>query len=721
MKTFTSLLLAVKAKLIGFQESDEFIFTETILKWTESELANYDFTSIGQETNFEKELNFDTHGWTLSVEAPPLAWIAAVIAAQKCGYNVSEYQNDFLYAVSYYGFYGLFEMMFPNVTVGTNEDSFEFYKLRAKYYRRQGRFDDAHSDHEKLLRYADTGELKSYAMTLLSKHYSDYMQRERLAFEYSTLAYDRTEPSKKTLSNRLIICIDTYAKEIRTDNPRKSKIIYNKLLRNLEHSSPRRILRIKFRMLELDIKNAIQERNIGKLNRLFQKYKRLIEENDGCDNPKADYIRTMHFIALIRMAKDALDFASIKGWLKNTIRQLGQDNDVEWILDDCIRNAKKFKDRRYIVMGYTEKAFWCDDHNRKLAILKEGSGYLMNNDEKYLHKTHIEFLEQLAFQCTVGEKPRLDDAWRYYQDLNTCLASLIEKLERDRNNIDKYLKRSQKVHSSQMPELNYLNRREIIRIKSALMFDYAELSKRLHRFVMAIYGIYQLQYLLLYHRNEMISHDIKHLSNDIYYVSESIGKTISSMPMGQKRNYILGKIEGIQGICSSISKILNTDVRDFDDLANMSGNNNLIKEIVQVLEQNIKYRGMEIIAQPYDLKGKIRIMQVKFLIENLVDNSRDVGIRNNIDNISIDMRLYRDTDGILYLDYSDNVGEFELFKNIIGKINTGDCFVPGNTSPHNQGKALLTLRSSFLRTGLIQEWKLSGDDSKKTLTIPIGK
>jgi len=108
------------------------------------------------------------------------------------------------------------------------------------------------------------------------------------------------------------------------------------------------------------------------------------------------------------------------------------------------------------------------------------------------------------------------------------------------------------------------------------------------------------------------------------------------------------------------------------------------------------------------------------IIQSLASNFLQAAIRKENKETICNFDVYVE-DGIIHLKIIDNAGDFETFKDVIDKVNSGETHVSSRRSKHG-GNGLVTLRLFIEKTtGINKMWVLEGNENKKIFIIPLCK
>ena len=668
--------------------------------------------------NFDSILDPESYGWTSDIELPPLGWISAAISSHLINYKLSYNEiNRLLRAIIYLGLYGLLEIfkIFETVNVieMAPEEQFNYYRLMAKYNKEQGKFETSQDYYRKTIKIAKEINKLPYAYILLSKFYSDYLQRDGLCLEYSQIAYKQLRKNKNE-NRQDSICLDTYAKEVHKTNPLVSKKIYKNLLKNKDSIHPLSFRRIQFRILEIEIEDSIRTQEIKKLSYQLNKFEQLIESIEK--NPRAKYIRKIIFVRLVRLIIENIDYNELTPRLKNKLKEIKEYK--EEILKDCIAKAHKYKDRKNISLAYYEQSFWSTgDINNRRAIksLQDGLAGLSlfnnTNDKKsFLNKIYIKILLRISELYVKNQE--WEEALKYYQELYDYMSFLRDELEKDKDNIFNAEKQNKKEREHSFSEFENLNEKEFFSLERSLLIDYESLTKILVDLNNNIKNVRELQLIstsqIVEASKSLINHD---LNNAITYIENEIKTSNSSLPNIEKIESGIKKAKSVIGEALKLDIVKSTYQDQIIDL------NSIINPYIELLRYH--NRGITI---ELDIKKKLKAIippgYLRQLLLNLIENSREVGNRNRVESIQIKIKCI-ELDRMVKIFYSDNAKDYNFFVQIIEKLNSSDLEIPSRKNPEKGGEGLKNLKLLFNKYNESQPWKLEGDNVEKTLIIPL--
>lgn len=717
MANIYELIITIKNELINYQNNiardfDVEEFENNVKKKVnilEIQRENLEFENILNPLNETRE--------QLSVE-----WLAGVIAAQMLDYKLTYQQiNLVLKTITYYGFYGLFHF-FNKVKVDlidNDMEKFAYHKVMAKYYKEKGDFENAKKSYLNVIESSKKINFQPYAFILYSKFCSDFLQRNGLCIEYSRIAYNRLKSQlghKNCFDSKITICLDTFAKEIRNTDRKQSDRIYKILLRPNKILSPLNLQRIKFRLLEMNIRESIESMNIVQLTKQLMQY----EDNivHIYKNPKAEYIRKIVFISLMRIVKEKIIMPG--QWIELRIRQL-VDGEAEAILNRCIEEAKQFRDRKTISTAYYEKSFWCrggdemDKTKKSIEALKEGLSLFSDDKKTILNKIYVNLLFRLV---ELYEKiNRLDDALDYCQKLYDYIHFLTKELEKDKKDIDEYiyLKRRKKEAFQDKSELDALNGPELRAIKSSLITDYENLIKLSLSLNNRIGG---LQKKIMNHFERIQQKQKKIINHDLRGCLKLISDNAESLKIADNVGDIavIDRIkEGIKGAEKIVDETLKSTFEKYiypDEIFDL---NLIVEDYLQ------SYQHDEAIEIQFNsekrISAKIPSEIIYRLLYNLIENSKIVAVRNKITPVKIRIS-FDDAPDMISLFYYDNVGEYDYFQKVITNLNIGKKVLSRRDTKQG-GKGLVNLKDIFKYHNGNKKWILEGNDFEKKLIIPI--
>lgn len=514
--------------------------------------------------------------------------------------------------------------------------------------------------------------------------------------------------------------MDTYAKEIKETNNNASKKIYRQLLTDKD-IHPLSIQRIRFRYVEMEIKDSISEKNIQNLTCLLKEFEELVRNINK--NPKAVYIRKIHFVNLMRKVIENIDHEDYNKyeWLRNRIDEL-KKGEAKLILNDCIAEAKRYRDRKNISIAYYEKSFWITEESEEqknqkaIRLLTKGLSYMDGNHKSIINKIYTQLLSRLA--KIHEELKNWAESIKYNKELYKYIHFLIRELEVDKENINLHIEAKGNIHPG-LPEFRYLNMKELSSIKMSLLTDYETLTKQLIDINKNINQIQDLKMVDFNKTAESLKKIIKHdFTNSQTLITDSIDKIKKK---ARKHNFHADFREAEEGLKQAEDLIDNRIKLIFDKLINseeISDLNDLIDYYIRTYNFH-KNVNIDFIRDS-KIKVKLPSVLVSSLIHCLIQNSREVGLRNKINPIQIKIRCTKEEDRI-YLIYIDNTKDFNIFENNIKELNSGGTNIQSRKNPIKGGDGLKNLKKLFLQYHIDEAWKLEGDDDKKILTIPLMK
>jgi len=711
----------IRNHLIAFKRSDERFLDTAILK----EIIGEQRISLSID---DINLSPKYYGWSNNDECPSLEWFAFVIF-----YYLNDNQLSFrlflliLRTINYHGFLGLktiFEKdSLDSFSIEKDEDPTllysSYYQHAAKYYRALGNVEKAQYFYLELLEISKDTGAKAFAFSLLSKLNTDYLLRKGMATEYSRISFNLAKKAKgfkEKHTRRYLICLDTYAKDIYLDNPKKGEELHSELL-ELGRNHPLSFIRIEFRVLEAQINYKIKKKAIQDIPVLLKEYDSKI--NSLLDKkPKAKYIRTLHFISFFR---EIIVMGPINdAWFNKKYKTL-LEGEAEYLITTCINEAKSFRDRRFIALGYHELSFWYVRNNKidkAITLLVKGLEVFNIDKKSIINVIYTEILKELA--NLHGRNLQWEQSLHYHNELYEYFQIITAELEKQKKNLETYLPNFKKPKKKNKSEFIFLEAKEREQMYQSLLIDYDSLVKSLLE-----YGtdINKIQAIDLHDikesirkQNHFISHEIRKHYNNMdaikkdfrNLICESKEKTelikhIDSLEMEiASLGYQIDGYEKTMGI-SLLKKINITEIaKSYIETFSKS-------YAADVVITNSTKKEFVVKFNPFDIKEYISI---------LLSNAYKVGQRHNINPITIDFELFQDDD-VIFIQCSDNCGEYTNFNdNIVTNLNskaplTNCC----NRGGHGLGLKLLKELSESDNIDL--DWNLNGDDSHKVLTIPL--
>lgn len=710
-------------------------------KWTESELQKLKelflptpFLCTAEiESMLQLELDPEDYGWKRT-ESPRIEWISKVVASYLLYRKVSiTILIKFLQAINYIGLFALLEIFEePDISSFSIKEQFDYLKSLAKHYKGKGELKKAQGYYRKAIIVVSNSknhELLPYSLVLLAKLYSDYWQRKGLYLAFNEIAYKRAKSfirKKNTISRWAQICADSYAKELYPSNPRISEQIFKSLLKK-DYGNQDVMNRITFRYLECRIHEYLRRGKFRELTRVLRKYEDLLTNIDN--NPKALYIRKVQILAIYRKIDAIPDKPANIPYIINRIKELKNEEAIR-ILEEAIANSRTFNDRKFLVLAYYEKSFWTkivpgEIHRslgEKIKCLEESYKYFSVADKSsIINRTYINVIEQLA-RLHVQQR-KWDKALYYYNKLYDYLFFLTDTLEGDRGVIDKFILNSKWDIENHYPEFKCLTKKELRKVKESLITDYKELTHQLVSYGEKIKNIQKLHFdyfsEVLLVSGHQLTHDlsmnvtnIEYALNNIYnnytslYTSPEIEDTFKHVRNETKKAF--SNIKGyekltIDEIISAKEIELVKEISNYVTFANAHTGDNVL--IVFHQENEIIY-------------GELMSFLINRLLDNLVENCIHVGQRNHITRIIIDFKIAI-RNGHVYVDVTDNCGDFEFYQQTIENLNKNEAII-SKKNAGGKGNGLSKIKRLI---NIKMNWELIQGSGKhahlKTLNIPL--
>jgi hypothetical protein len=436
--------------------------------------------------------------------------------------------------------------------------------------------------------------------------------------------------------------------------------------------------------------------------------------------PKAKYIRTLHFIGFFR---EIIVQAQITDdWFNKRLKSL-LDEEAEFLILSCINEAKSFRDRRFIALGYYELSFWLVRNNRiddAISSLKTGLEVFDIDSKSIIEVIYTEIIKTLA--NLYGRKQHWEKSLFYYNQLYNYFQYVTSELEKQKKNLELNLPSSTHKQTNEKSEFVFLKSKEKESMYQSLLIDYDTLVKALLE-----YGnnINKIQTIDLHDINEairqqnyFISHEIRKHYNHFIAINKDL-KNISEKTTNEK---------GFQNKLKNLELEINCFGAHIDSYEKTAGVC-LINEInLTVVSNNYiemfsKYYEADVIIKNLTrdiITVKFTPFNIKEYIANLLSNAYDVGRRNEIKPITIEFKIYLES-GIVYLDCSDNCGDYSNFEiNVVNNLNSKLPII-NSYNKDGHGRALSMLKELSKTYGIDLNWKLKGNNKHKTLTIPLTK
>ena len=711
----------IRNHLIAFKRSDErFLDIKVLKKIIGDRKITFPINDI--------RISPEYYGWSNKDECPSLDWFSFAILYYLSGNElVFRFFLLMLRTINYHGFLGLIVIFdkdpLKNFSFEKNEDPtllyFSYYQYIAKYYRALGNVEKAQYHYLNLLEIAKDTGAKAFIFSLLSKLNTDYLLRKGMAKEYSRISFKlaiKSKEFKERHTRRYIICLDTYAKDIYLDNPKKAEKLYSELL-ELGRDHPLSLIRIEFRVLEARINHKIKKKVIQDIPDLLKEYDNKI--NLLLDKmPKAKYIRTLHFVGFFR---EIIVMGPIKDdWFNKKYKTL-LEGEAEYLITSCIDEAKSFRDRRFIALGYYELSFWYVRNNKideAISLLVKGLGAFDIDKKSIINVIYTEILKALT--NLYGRKLQWEQSLQYHNELYEYFQIITTELEKQKKNLENYLPNFKRQANTDKSEFSFLEAKERENMYQSLLIDYDTLVKSLLEYGTNINKIQAIDLHdikeAIRKQNHFISHEIRKHYNNLDAIEKDF-RVIICESKGENKlrrhvdclereiaslGYHIDGYEKTMGI-SLLKKINISEVADsYIETFSKS-------YAADVVIRNLTKGEFVVKFNPFDIKEYISI---------LLSNAYKVGQRHNINPIVIEFELFED-EGVIFLQCSDNCGEYPNFKNNIvdnlnSKVPVTNCY---NKGGHGFGLQLLKDLSKSYNIDL--NWNLKGNDNLKILTIPL--
>jgi hypothetical protein len=673
-------------------------------------------------------LNVSNSDWLTASEYPPLEWLACVITTYFL-FGRIDYPNYllFLKAINYHGLFILYDLIPPNLEENASLiDAFNYNKTLAKHFKDKGDMLSSLGYYRHAIHLAGEKReknLTAYSLILIAKLYSDYWQRKGLYKAFNEIVYYRILNDTKSQNTRWYqICMDSYAKEIFTDNPELATSIFKSLLRQ-KSPIPDTHNRIKFRYLEGLINLHLERKEIFKLKGPIKDYQELLLTCQN--NPKVIYIRKIHLVRFFRKIKESTDENAKKNLFFKSQISLLSNGEAAKILKESIVTAKRFFDRKFVALGYYELSHWIEHDdpqltlNKRIEILLEGYNYFSGVDTtKIVTKTYINIVQGLAKLYV--EKKDWESALSFYNKLYENLDNLTESLEKDTEIINQFLNTKNDEIAVIYPEFAYLSEAELYKIKDSVITDYAKLTRRLISHGDSIVSIQKLRlnsfFEMMHNFKHLITHDI---NRNIILIDESITNISHLLKENDQEHIDAAKNELTRAIDNirSFQKLVIDETLSTEKI-------DVAKEIdayISFYRQN----NSNLIMIDFEKSNFGEIDLSSFLlnriINNLIENAKHVGQKNKISRINIKFELEAENE-LLYLLVTDNCGDIGKLDVAIHNLNNNQT-VESIKNASNRGEGLLAIKKildEILKRKDIG-WKVikTKSKNKKSIKIPI--
>lgn len=711
-----AFLDALNTILINFKLSKNFNFD---CKQVYDCYDKYSFIEV-KETDIKIDISF-FKGKSDS-EYISLEWLSNNIAYYLFGFKIENNQLILiLNSITYHGLYGLLDLFEKySIKEFTDKEKFYYFKQLAKYYRGLGDFEKSQSYYRKTIIIASSSDsLLAYALSLQSKQFSDYLQRQGLSNSFSKIAYLRAikiEGVKLENPRWFQICIDSYAKGIFLSDPKVGERLYSEILKkkNNHHLS---LTRIKYRYLELKIDHSIKKKDFTEAFLFLKEYENLLDENDT--NTKVKYIRTIHFLKLVRKAL-YLNNNKINKKNQFVSKYLSPDDDTAIsMLDDCIIKAYRYKDRKFIANAYYEKSYWLIDKsneniNDSIDCLLKGINIFEKDSKSIINKIYSNTLNRIANLYFI--KKDWENASFYFKKLFAYLTNLKLSLDNDKKILDQYINNEEDREI--LPEFKYLSKSELRLVRMSLIVDYEDLMSRLIDFSKYINTVQDRIITdleeIMENQNRIIVHDINRY---IRLLKDSL-KRFDNINEQELKKEIKRTNNDIEALEINIEEFKKLSINQLINPPEINLNEEFKFRID--FEKNISDENIEISIDYNEVfKRKFPKLTINRIVSNLFQNSKEIGIRNNIEKINIKCDLLYE-ENIIYLIFSDNCRDFNTFKLVIKKLNSGEKIISKSHDFFDKrGNGLSYIKKLINKYNNNKDWILYGDDEFKSLKIPL--
>lgn len=690
----------------------------------QSEKTNLPWNSDFVEEVFE----ISSADWLVTSEYPPLEWLATYITTYLL-FGRTDYSKYllFLRAINYHGLFVLYDFITPDT--GENVliiDSFNYNKALAKHFKDKGDMLSSLMYYRKTIELAGTNKeknLTAYSLILIAKLYSDYWQRKGLYKAFNEIVYFRILTDKTSIGTRWYqICMDSYAKEIFSENPGLGSNIFKTLLRqnnpNIDIQN-----RLEFRYFEGTINLHLDRNELLKLIGPLKAYQNLLLKCQN--NPKAVYIRNIHLMRFFRKVKESTDERILQNaFFKTQISALA-NGDAAKILMDSISTAKRFLDRKFVALGYYELSNWIEHDdiqlnlNKRVEILLEGYNYFLTVDtSKIVTTPYINIVQGLAKLYV--EKKDWENALSFYSKLYDNLDNLTESLERDTEIINQFLNKKNAEVIGNYPEFAFLTDSELQKIKDSLLTDYAKLTRRLISHADSIVSIQKLRlnsfFEMMHNFKHLITHDI---NRNLILIDENITNIVRWSNDAVQEQIDAAKQELIRA---------RDNIKSFQKLVideTLSAEKIDVGKEIEAYLSFYQQNDSNLIAIAFKKSDFGEIDLSSFLlnriINNLIENAKHVGQKNKISRINIKFEL-EINGNLLCLLVTDNCADIKQLKAAVFNLNNNQA-IESIKNASNRGEGLLAIKKildEILKRSNIK-WEVikSKSKNKKTLRIPI--
>jgi hypothetical protein len=326
----------------------------------------------------------------------------------------------------------------------------------------------------------------------------------------------------------------------------------------------------------------------------------------------------------------------------------------------------------------------------------------------------IERLAQLYVK-----KESWDDAVNFYNILYDYLLFLTNTLEEDQKVINKFIEDRENADKENYPEYEHLTSDELHLLKERTISDYRILTNKLISNSENIRSIQKqnTNYIieLIHTHNKLLTHDLsRHIKGIEHEVENIVNKTRSGEPV---------ELKNVQAQINMTRE----NVKDYEKFA---VHKIVSPKLIDISKEIWNYKllsgdrygtGVKIDYQfVTSAKGTFLEFLTTRMLDNLIGNAVEVGARNGKEEISISIRLLKQSD-FLYLYISDNCGDLEFFHDVVQCLND-ELPVKSKKNNNQIGSGLDYLKQLLKPFNNRSKWELSYEENNtKTLKIPLIK
>lgn len=599
-------------------------------------------------------------------------------------------------AAIYYGF-PRFCLDYKHKLVGlASQQKFNILKNIAKAHKNLGEFHEALDIYRSILvEWKDDDSISAYVLALYAKLCGDYYQKQGWHFAFHKIAYERFKKINETPDNerRRFICADSYAKTLYgKDSVRAIKIFkryYSKYRRQPRFEDA--LLRLQAHLIECTLERELKEDLpcADSVVMCLEQLQFLPLKASGNSNPRAYYVRKLHFLTYFRKAYNRIG---------GDVARHFQDLSIEEAFLDVIGECNKYSDWKAEAAAKYEYAMWkslfVNSHDDILVILKSAAELLSKNVSLSDLYQFIS-LEQGKLYIQKGQ-------WReaagVFQETYDRCNTLIEELKNDESSLQ----------SRKTAELFVLRESEVLILKENLHSDYttllersAELSRFVLKFQEEYFGHVALQLKFRYHEVNAHLNNIRY-ARSLKTVGAFVSKACSDVELWYGRDELF--VSEVLDICEEVK--------------------NTITHLRFTESENVKIEFFETVGVS-SICGTFNKQLLTLLLRELVRNAistskRMLKVKLNI-KVSVAIESVSISEQICTLVVRDNAGEFVPFKQVIDNLNLGENYESQNGEGRGKGlKLFKDIIERFLMNARERPmWSLSQDGDYKVLEIPI--